>query len=219
MHGFTDDGENFFEELVSRNVIDLNRTRVVSLTAPSRYVTVYRAWDRAWYDYLSDHASSGNPDQEESIGPLTKIRSTLLGIVDDEVSRLWGESRRVALLGHSQGGCVALDTALLYGRPLGGVFAGHAHVTSSTIDALHRRTSRIKDSAISTPVHAFHSISDDIIGWGMARKSYATLSQYLSNKVSISCACDVAHSHFCHEEDRAIREFLSSWRRERRWKT
>lgn len=119
LHGLGADGHDF-EPIVQE--LDLDRlppTRFIFPHAPMRPVTINGGYVmRAWYDLLSLDFEEGREDPagvRESAAQVEALvaREHARGITD----------QRIVLAGFSQGGAIALHTALRHPRRLAGVLA------------------------------------------------------------------------------------------------
>lgn len=79
---------------------------------------------------------------------LLSVRAAIRKLVLSEIDLLGGDPKKVAIMGHSQGGCVAYDVALSLPVTIGGLFASRCHLYScsaagtdtSPLPSLLRRT-------------------------------------------------------------------------------
>ena len=117
------------------------RVRFVFLQAPRRKISCYdgNPSERAWHDYLTDHGGDeGRPELEEEINGahLATCRAQIHRAVDAEAAALAaaGGLRRVALMGESQGACVAADAAVTHRGPgaPAGVFCSYGQLYKPT---------------------------------------------------------------------------------------
>ncbi len=115
LHGLGADAHDFEPLLPHFGFIE---TRVVFPNAPERAVTLNGGMRmRAWYDFASLDFSGG--ENTEDI--LASIRA-IDALVDEQVASGVDRSR-ILLAGFSQGGVIALATALSGTQPLAGVVA------------------------------------------------------------------------------------------------
>jgi phospholipase/carboxylesterase len=118
MHGLGADGQDFVPALPYLRLEGSERLRFLFPNAQERPVGVNRGMKmRAWYDI---------PTPDVRISPdWDGIRSSARRILEwVELERSRGiPADRIFLAGFSQGGLVAINAALMYGTPLGGVLA------------------------------------------------------------------------------------------------
>ena len=117
LHGLGADGHDFEPVVPELRLPASTPVRFIFPNAPQRPVTINMGMRmRAWYDILQ---MGGGPEDEagirESQGLLEKLISTQKqnGI----------PARKIVLAGFSQGGAIALQTALRYAERLAGVMA------------------------------------------------------------------------------------------------
>jgi predicted esterase len=176
LHGFTMNGRDHsrywlprLRQALSPPVLD--SLRIVFLTAPKRRISCYPGNPtlHAWHDYLTDHGGrEGRPDLEEEINEqhLVWCRENIHASIASE-AELVGGINRVALLGESQGACVALDAALTFpAGAIAGVFSSHGQLY---------RMSPTPPERTNLHVAAFHGAADSCIGAGLALRSYSRL--------------------------------------------
>jgi predicted esterase len=181
MHGFTDNAKNYAETLLPMLSAELGSSeqppdahvRFVFLQAPQRRISCYgepRQRHAAWHDYFTDHGGEeGKPELEEELDTahLEWTRRQVHRVLDVEAARLSGHTSRLVLLGQSQGSCCAIDAALTYKECLGGLFCSIGQLYSVTpAPAPGREALRIV---------TFNGAADQVIGAGLALRSYARL--------------------------------------------
>ncbi len=123
LHGLGADGHDF-EPLVQQwQLADELGARFVLPHAPVRPVTLNGGMRmRAWYDiYDLDF------DSDEDAEGVEQARQLLLGLIERERQR-GISSENILLAGFSQGGAVALHTALRWNKPLAGVLVLSAYL-------------------------------------------------------------------------------------------
>ena len=123
LHGLGADGHDF-EPLVKQwQLADELGVRFVLPHAPLQPVTLNGGMRmRAWYDiYDLDF------DGEEDAAGIEQARKLLLGLIEREQQRGIA-SENIILAGFSQGGAVALHTALRWNSPLAGVLILSAYL-------------------------------------------------------------------------------------------
>jgi len=123
LHGLGADGHDF-EPLVQQwQLADQLGTRFVLPHAPVQPVTLNGGMRmRAWYD-IYDLEFDGHEDAEG----IERARVLLQGLIEREHQR-GISSENIVLAGFSQGGAVALHTALRWEKPLAGVLVLSAYL-------------------------------------------------------------------------------------------
>lgn len=158
LHGLGADGHDF-EPLV--HALNLPSVRFILPNAPLRAVTVNHGYVMpAWYDIVSfDH-----PRMEDEAG----IRASQL-IVDQlialEIKRGIAPSR-IVIAGFSQGGAIALQSALRYPQTLAGVLALSTYLPLSEKLANEANTHNLQ-----TPILMAHGTADHVIPMAKAMTS------------------------------------------------
>ncbi len=190
LHGLGADGHDF-EPIVPE--LELAKpVRFVFPHAPVRPVTLNQGMRmRAWYDI---YQLGGGPEDEAGIRQSQKLLEELIA----EAQNRGAES--IVLAGFSQGGAIALQTALRHPEALSGVLA------LSTYLPLHATVERERSAANrDLPVFMAHGLYDDIIPLARAEQSRGILER-LGYKVEWH-TYPMPHS-VCPDEIRHISEFL-----------
>jgi phospholipase/carboxylesterase len=190
LHGLGADGHDF-EPIVPE--LELAKpVRFVFPHAPVRPVTLNQGMRmRAWYDI---YQLGGGPEDEAGIRQSQKLLEELIA----EAQNRGAES--IVLAGFSQGGAIALQTALRHPEALSGVLA------LSTYLPLNATVERERSAANrDLPVFMAHGLYDDIIPLARAEQSRGILER-LGYKVEWH-TYPMPHS-VCPDEIRHISEFL-----------
>ena len=118
LHGLGADGHDFEPIVPELALPPALRLRFVFPHAPVRPVTINGGLSmRAWYDILT--LDRGGPQDEAGIRASGEL---LEGLIEHEIER-GVPPERIVLAGFSQGGAIALHTALRYPAALAGVVA------------------------------------------------------------------------------------------------
>lgn len=118
LHGLGADGHDFVPIIPELKLPSSLRVRFVFPHAPVRAVTLNNGMQmRAWYDLLS--LDRANNCHESDI--LTTV-SWITKMLDDEIAA-GRPANKILLAGFSQGGVIALHTALRYPQRLAGIMA------------------------------------------------------------------------------------------------
>ena len=196
LHGLGADGYDF--EPVVKQLLRpdaLPNVRFILPHAPDMAVTRNNGYVMpAWYDVYGVIPVN----QEDEAGIKTSQRY-IDALIQTEIDR-GTPSDRIVLAGFSQGGAIALHTALRYPHKLAGVLA------LSTYLPLHSKLNTEAHTANKDiPIFMAHGIFDDVISLDMSKLSRNLLqdSQYSVNWHEYS----MAHS-VCAEEIADIEEFL-----------
>ena len=195
LHGLGADGHDF-EPIVPELRLPASASlRFVFPHAPVRPVTLNNGMRmRAWYDIFQ---LGGGPEDEAGV----RASQALVEAMIAEERRKGIEPQRIVLAGFSQGGAIALQTALRYPERLAGVLALSTYLPiAATLEAERSDANR------SVPIFMAHGLYDDIIP---LRK--AELSKELLAKAGYGVewkTYPMPHS-VCAEEIGDIARFLS----------
>jgi len=195
LHGLGADGHDF-EPIVPELRLSM-AVRFVFPHAPLRPVTINGGMQmRAWYDILGFDRRA----KEDSSG-IHASAAAVTELVDREIERGLS-SDRIVLAGFSQGGAIALHTALRSPKPLAGVLALSTYLPLAATLAGERTAA---NAAI--PLFMAHGTDDPVLPFGLAETSRRAL-EALGYVVDWH-AYRMAHS-VCMEEVRAIGEWLGA---------
>jgi phospholipase/carboxylesterase len=162
LHGLGADGHDF-EPIVPELRLPLP-VRFVFPHAPVRPVTLNQGMRmRAWYDILQ---LGGGPEDEAGVRASQRVVEEMIA-----AERQRG-MQKVVLAGFSQGGAVALQTALRHAQPIAGVLA------LSTYLPLHATLAAERSAASrDVPIFMAHGQYDDIIPLRRAEQSRQILER------------------------------------------
>jgi phospholipase/carboxylesterase len=165
LHGLGADGYDFEPVVPELHLPAEPATRFIFPHAPQRRITVNNGYlMRAWYDVITPDLD----EQEDAEGIRTSERQ-----VQDLIEREIGQgipAERIVLAGFSQGGAMALYTALRYPRPLAGVLclSGYLPLPDSLVSEAARANASI-------PVFMGHGSADPIVPLAVAERTRAQL--------------------------------------------
>ena len=165
LHGLGADGHDF-EPLVRKwGLVDEMDTRFVLPHAPVQPVTLNGGMRmRAWYDLYD----LGFNSKEDADG-IEQARHTLLGLMAREQQRGIA-SEHIILAGFSQGGALALHTALRWNEPLAGVL-----VLSGYLPVSERLAAEKCSNPESQVLRMDHGEQDQVVPYGAAQRSREAL--------------------------------------------
>lgn len=192
LHGLGADGNDFVPVV---KVLNLPNIRFVLPHAAYKKVTANNGYEmRAWYDVFGFSVGS----REDKTG-IRESQAYIESLIQREIDR-GIPAKRIVLAGFSQGGAIALHTALRHQQPLAGVLA------LSTYLPLKASLAKEKSKANQhIPIFMAHGTFDGVISLDTCRVSFEVLQaqHYTINWHEYP----MAHSVNQHEiED--IREFL-----------
>jgi len=164
LHGLGADGHDF-EPIVPELDLGGRAIRFVFPHAPVQAVTINNGMRmRAWYDILQ---RGGGPEDEKGI----RASEALLGKLVDAEKKRGIAASRIVLAGFSQGGAIALQTALRYPEKLAGVLA-----LSTYLPLAPKLAAEKSEANRATPIFMAHGTYDDIIPLMRAEQSRAALA-------------------------------------------
>lgn len=161
LHGLGADGHDFEPIVPELRLPDTLAVRFVFPHAPVRPVTINNGMRmRAWYDILQ---LGGGPEDETGIRASEALTKEL-------IAKQNLPANRIVIAGFSQGGAIALQTALRYPERLAGVLALSTYLPLAAMLSKER-----SDANRDVPVFMAHGLYDDIIPLRRAEQSKALL--------------------------------------------
>jgi phospholipase/carboxylesterase len=195
LHGLGADGHDFEPLVRAWRLADELGARIVLPHAPPRPVTLNGGMVmRAWYDIYSLEWGNG----EDAPG-IETARQHVLRLVERERTRGIALDRMI-LAGFSQGGAVALHTALRLGEPLAGVLALSSYLPLG--GQLARECRADPDRSV---IRMDHGDSDPVVPLAVAERSRA-LIEAQGYRVEFH-RYPMAHS-LCPEQIESLRDWL-----------
>jgi phospholipase/carboxylesterase len=158
LHGLGADGHDFVPVVEMLNLADV---RFILPHAPYQKITLNNGYEmRAWYDLYGLNAH----DKQDAAG-IAVSQSFISQLIARENQRGIA-SHRIVLAGFSQGGAIALYTAVRHEQALAGVLA------LSTYLPLKANLAAEKQHANQhIPIFMAHGVNDDVITLNTARDS------------------------------------------------
>jgi phospholipase/carboxylesterase len=194
LHGLGADGHDF-EPIVPELRLPFP-ARFVFPHAPVRPITVNGGMEmRGWYDILG----FGMNMRQDAVG-IRASATAVTRLIDREIERGLSSSQ-IVLAGFSQGGAIALHTALREARPLAGVLALSTYLPLGDAVAAERSVANAH-----MPIFMAHGSADPLLPLGLAEGSRRTL-EALGYSVDWH-VYPMAHS-VCVEEIAAISAWLA----------
>lgn len=192
LHGLGADGYDF-EPIVYQ--LELPNIRFILPHAPEIAVTINNGYLMpAWYDLYG--LTAGSVEDEVGIKVSQEYVNSLIQI---EIER-GIPAERIVLAGFSQGGAIALYTALRYPQKLAGVLA-----LSTYLPLKSKLTNETHSANANTPIFMAHGIFDEVISIDTCQISRNLLQ---NRQFSVTWReYNMAHS-VCAEEIADIRDFL-----------
>jgi len=195
LHGLGADGQDF---KVYASMLQLPASlavRYVFPTAPERLVTVpMGVVDKAWFDTI-DGDVSGKLDLEGIAASAQYLRDLIQRELDGGMP-----SEKILLAGFSQGGTIALHTALGYEKRLAGVLAMSAYLpTSKFLEEECRDVNR------EIPIMMTHGEQDPVVPIAQAENARDALTRM---GYAVEWYTYPMTHHVCIEEFADIRQWL-----------
>ena len=159
LHGLGADGQDFVP--IAEDIQLPLSVRYIFPHAPRRPVTINGGFVmRAWYDITNDDLSTGlsaSIDSQQDEPGIRASQADVEALIEQEVKR-GIEPDHIFLAGFSQGGAIALHTALRQNTPLAGVLALSTYLPlASSAQTESTQNSR------QTPIFMAHGKYDPIV--------------------------------------------------------
>ena len=167
LHGLGADGHDFVPLIRQWGLADELGLRFILPHAPQRPVTLNNGMVmRAWYDIRDPEFG-----EDEDRHGIEQSQQLLLAMI--QAQREQGlPVNRILLAGFSQGGALALHTALRYAEPLAGVLVLSAYLPLAERLAAEKQA----DPALLT-IRMDHGIQDPVVRFSIAERSRAALEK------------------------------------------
>jgi len=194
LHGLGADGHDFAP--IARELALSVSVRFIFPHAPQMPVTLNGGYImRAWYDIYS--LTRGGPQDESGI---RRSQAEIEVLIEQQIS-LGIPAAHIMLAGFSQGGAIALQTALRYPQKLAGVMALSTYLpVSATLDA------EKSEANMSIPIFMAHGSFDGVIPLDTGNASSLALQKRGYNVQWHEYP--MAHS-VCSDEIDDIRQFIT----------
>jgi phospholipase/carboxylesterase len=161
LHGLGADGHDFEPIVDELGFSKKASTRFIFPHAPSRPVTINNGYVMpAWYDIAAIDGRA--PEDEEGI---RASQQRVIDLIRNE-NAMGVESSHIVLAGFSQGGAVALQTALRYESPLAGLLALSTYLPLGA--SLHEEA-RVENKHI--PIMMVHGEFDPVVPIQLAQQA------------------------------------------------
>jgi phospholipase/carboxylesterase len=198
LHGLGADGNDFVPIVHELDLSGAPDIRFVFPHAPMQPVSINNGYVmRAWYDVKWGDLE-GRSKQADEKG-VRSSQAAVAQLIEREISR-GSSAGRIVLAGFSQGGAIALQTALRYPQKLGGVMALSTYLPLAESFAEEAAAENRR-----TPIFMAHGTDDAVIQHAIGAQSRDVLVQHGYDVEWHSYP--MAHS-VCLEEIRHIGDFL-----------
>jgi Predicted esterase len=195
LHGLGADGHDFESIVPELRLPTEARIRFVFPHAPERPITINGGYVmRAWYDIIAL-----GPGQPEDKAGIEASEHLVRGLIAHEKER-GVPSEQIVLAGFSQGGAIALRTALGYPERLAGVLA-----LSTYLPLAQRAGGDFSSANAGLPIFMAHGLWDQVIPLVLAEGSRQIL---MAHGYPVEWHIYPMPHSVCAEEIGAIRHFL-----------
>ena len=161
LHGLGADGHDFEPIVPELNLPEGHGIRFIFPHAPIRPVTINAsAVMPAWYDLTSMNFSSHEDEQG------IKVSAQQITTLIQQQQQRGVTTEKIVLAGFSQGGAIALHTALRYGEPLAGVMA-----LSTYLPLAKYLESEIHEANREIPIMMCHGTHDPVVPYHLGDDS------------------------------------------------
>jgi phospholipase/carboxylesterase len=162
LHGLGADGHDFAPIV---EMLNLPKIRFILPHAPYRKVTINNSYEmRAWYDLYGLSAGV-----REDVEGIREAQANIEQLIEKELSR-GVPSQKIVLAGFSQGGAIALYTALRYKRKLAGVIALSTYLPLKSLLGTEKAPANQQ-----TPIFMAHGNQDEVINIATCQLSLEAL--------------------------------------------
>lgn len=166
LHGLGADGNDFAPIIPELRLPESMAVRFIFPHAPQIPVTVNEGYVMpAWYDILEMEI-----DRKVDTEGLLASANEINGFIENELER-GIDSRRIIVIGFSQGGAVAYQVALSHAKPLGGLLAMSCYFATSASIQLNEAN---KD--LSLEIH--HGIYDPVVPESLGKNAAEQLKNH-----------------------------------------
>lgn len=195
LHGLGADGFDFVPLVPELHLPAAPPVRFVFPHAPHQPVTVNGGYVmRAWYDIVAPDLRA----RQDAEG-IKRSQQALIALIQEQIDQGIA-AKHVVLAGFSQGGAVALYTALRYAEPLAGVLALSTYLPLADTSA-----AELQAGNVGVPIFMAHGDADPIVPLSAAVQSRRWLQELGLNVEWHEYA--MQHS-VCHEEIGHIGQWL-----------
>ncbi len=161
LHGLGADGHDFEPIAADLEFPNKSKTRFIFPHAPTQAVTINAGHVMpAWYDII-DISEYAQEDEQGIQGTEKKIANLIENEIQSGVS-----AKNIVLAGFSQGGAMALHTALRFSQSLAGILALSTYLPLSGSLAAER-----KDENLEIPIMMMHGDYDPVVPIKLAQIS------------------------------------------------
>lgn len=161
LHGLGADGHDFVDAVPSLGLPKDHRIRFIFPHAPVMPITMNAGMVMpAWYDIGAIDLRAA----QDEVG-IKKSEQAILALINDQLQK-GIKSERIILAGFSQGGAMALHTALRYPQPLAG-----AIVLSAYLPLQDQLAEEKSEANAKLPLFMAHGFMDTVVSYWIGQQS------------------------------------------------
>lgn len=196
LHGLGDSGNGFSPIAPELQLDPSLGVKFIFPHAPVRPVTINNGMEmRAWYDIKTLDMGS-RADVEGVLESSDSIES----IIENEIAS-GIDSRKIMLIGFSQGGVIALHLGTRYNKPLAGIAALSTYMCEP--DSLANQKHAANQN---TPILCCHGQQDEVVPMLLGKTAFNVLN---SNGYNVSWKEYIMQHNVCMPEIRDIAKFIN----------
>lgn len=198
LHGLGDSAEGFAPNFKDPGTSPVEgTTRVRLITAPYTPVTInYEMQTNSWFDITEENFTPGF----YSLPDVIKNTKLVNAIIEEEIKKVGGDSKKVFIGGSSQGAAMALYVGLGYDKPLGGVIG---------ISGFKLEENITNENNKNTPIFLAHGTDDEVLPFINAQITYEKNRWISEHNVNFHEVRQMKH-RADHNVLKLIREFMVS---------
>ncbi|KAL4486806.1 hypothetical protein ABPG72_006638 [Tetrahymena utriculariae] len=169
MHGLGDSAEGYLDFFGESSSPTPDNMKVVLLTAPARKVTINMGMQMpSWFDFKAFQFNEQTFHQAIGVDEANQSAQRIHQVLNEEIAKLKGDSKKVFLGGFSQGGCMTLRAGLTFDKPLGGLLVYSGFLFPTIVDHENNKNTEILIS---------HGEQDPLLPWAQSKQSYTKLNE------------------------------------------
>ncbi|EAR82795.2 phospholipase/carboxylesterase family protein (macronuclear) [Tetrahymena thermophila SB210] len=169
MHGLGDTAEGYLDFFGESSSPTPDNMKIVLLTAPTRKVTINMGMQMpSWFDFKAFQVNEQNFHQAIGVEEANESAQRIQQVLNEEIAKLNGDSKKVFLGGFSQGGCMTLRAGLTFDKPLGGLIVYSGFLFPTIVD---------HESNKNTEILISHGEQDPLLPWAQSKQSYTKLNE------------------------------------------
>ncbi|VVC36080.1 Phospholipase/carboxylesterase/thioesterase, Alpha/Beta hydrolase fold [Cinara cedri] len=164
-HGLGESGNNWSDIF---STLRKPNTKIICPSASKKPLTLNKGFAiPAWFDITS--LDENAPENESDI---LRAVDNVHALLDEELARTKLPPKKLLLAGFSQGGALALYSALTYHRPLAGIL-----ILSSWIP-LHKTFPEAATNNTKIPIFQCHGMEDPVIPYNLGTRTSEILKEF-----------------------------------------